>query len=147
MQDIVLLAEHFLKENCLALGKQMPRLSPQAKCALQNYSYPGNVRELENIIQRATILCQGSTIEPEHLPDDLTAPTIPSDAEKSSGFPTFRQAKEELVNDFERQYLLRVLHESGGVIKKAAEIAGMHTKNFHQKLAKYHIRSKDLKSA
>jgi Nif-specific regulatory protein len=145
-EDIIELAEHFLKEQCLGSGKPIAELGQETKFILKNYTFPGNVRELENIIQHAAILCTGKTIEPQHLPPALTQSQLNFDMEDTSRFPTFKQAKEELLDDFERQYLLRVLHESGGVIKKAAELAGMHTKNFHQKLVKYNIRGKDLKS-
>jgi len=139
-EDIILLAEHFLKDAAIQMQKDLPKLSVIAKQTLQHYSFPGNVRELENIIRRAVILCKGKTIEPEHFPEEITKSSFQFEQDNASQFPTFKQAKQKIVDEFERQYLLRVLHESNGVIAKAAQLAGMHTKNFHQKLNKHNIR-------
>ncbi|UCE07153.1 MAG: sigma 54-interacting transcriptional regulator [bacterium] len=138
-EDIILLAEHFLKDAAIQMQKDLPILSAIAKQTLQHYSFPGNVRELENIIRRAVILCKGKTIEPEYFPEEITKSSFKFEQDDTSQFPTFKQAKQKIVDEFERQYLLRVLHESNGIIAKAAQLAGMHTKNFHQKLNKHNI--------
>jgi len=143
-EDIILLTEHFLKETAIQMQKDLPKLSAIARQTLQHYSFPGNVRELENIIRRAVILCKGQAIEPEHLPEEITKSGFQFEADDTSRFPTFKQAKQKIVDEFERQYLLRVLYECDGVVARAAELAGMHTKNFHQKLSKHNIRFNKL---
>lgn len=137
--DILLLVEYFLESACRQMQKAVPQFSRAAKQALQAYSYPGNVRELENILRRAAILCRGDTIELEHLPEELRTSHLIDEKGRSL---SFKQAKEKAVADFERRYLQQVLDECRGVISKAAELAGMHTKNFHQKLVKYGIRAR-----
>ncbi|MCB0753872.1 MAG: sigma 54-interacting transcriptional regulator, partial [Ignavibacteriae bacterium] len=70
-EDILLLAEYFLIDAAKRLNKEAQKFNPEAKQMLQNYTYPGNVRELENIIHRAVILCKTKLIKPEHLPDEI----------------------------------------------------------------------------
>lgn len=141
-EDILLLAEHFLKNACKKIRKPPPQLSLPVRQALQKYPFPGNVRELENIIHRAAILCRGSSIELEHLPDELQISPSKGEHRKDAQINTFKEAKEKVVADFERRYLQQVLDECDGVIKRAARLAGMDAKNFHQKLAKYGLRTK-----
>jgi Nif-specific regulatory protein len=139
-EDILLLAEYFLLEACIQLKKDEPEFSSAAKQILQSYHYPGNVRELENVMHRAAILCRGKFIEPTHLPEELHKKQPTAFAEFDKSLPSFSEAKKKIVEDFERRYLLQVLAECNGVISKAAERAGMHKKNFHEKMAKYGIR-------
>ena len=98
------------------------------------------MRELENVIHRAAILCRGKFIETTHLPEELHKNQPTACAEFDKFLPSFSEAKKKIVEDFERRYLLQVLEECNGVISKAAERAGMHKKNFHEKMAKYGIR-------
>ena len=141
-EDILLLAEYFLARACKQMQKAIPPWSREAKQALQNYAYPGNVRELENIISRVAILCKGGSIELEHLPEEVRASHATTAVSEKAQARTFKQAKEKAVTDFERRYLQQILDECDGVISKAAQIAGMHTKNFHEKLNKYGIHAK-----
>jgi Nif-specific regulatory protein len=144
-EDILLLAEYFLQNGCRQLKKEEPKLTPAVKQILQNYSYPGNVRELENVIHRAAILCRGEVIEPDHLPEELRKGQIKSTSEDGKTLLPFSDAKKRVVEDFERRYLQQVLEECNGVISRAAQLAGMHSKNFHEKLAKYGIKTKPSK--
>ncbi len=139
-EDILLLAEYFLQDACKKLNKKEPELSPAVKQILQNYYYPGNVRELQNVIHRAAILCRGKFIEPTHLPEELHKNQLTAFPEFNKSLPSFSEAKKRVMEDFERGYLLQVLEECNGVISKTAERAGMHKKNFHEKMAKYGIR-------
>jgi DNA-binding NtrC family response regulator len=139
-EDILTLAEYFLSEACKRTNKGGLKFSPEAKDLLLNYDYPGNVRELENIVHRSAILCKAKTIKPEHLPEEIIPGT--SAVKTGTAFQSlpFREAKEKVISDFERQYLQQVLKECNGVISKAAEHMGMHKKNLHEKLNKYGIR-------
>jgi transcriptional regulator with PAS, ATPase and Fis domain len=67
-QDIPLLINHFLKQSNLERGKKIQRFAPPALGLLLEYPYPGNIRELENIIEHASLICQGEIIQAEHLP-------------------------------------------------------------------------------
>jgi Nif-specific regulatory protein len=139
-EDILLLAEYFLQDTCKTMKKKESELSTAAKQILQNYHYPGNVRELQNVIYRAAILCRGKFIEPTHLPEELHKNQPTALVEFDTSLSSFGEAKKKVLEDFERRYLHQVLEESNGVVSKAAERAGMHKKNFHEKLAKYGIR-------
>jgi PAS domain S-box-containing protein len=92
--DITLLAEHFVRRTARRTGKPIERMSPAALCALQAYSFPGNVRELRNIVERAFVFCPGAVIEVSHLPPEVTEnrpperPTEGAGATEASGRQT-----------------------------------------------------------
>ena len=138
--DILLLANTFLKDTIGGKSTAANFFSESVQQTLQGYNYPGNVRELENIIKRSAILCKGNTIELEHLPAEIRSQfTSDGDGKLSQ---TFRDAKQRAVEEFEKQYLVKVLKENDGVIRRAAKKADMQEKNFHLKLDKYGLRSK-----
>ncbi|HEX6879193.1 MAG TPA: helix-turn-helix domain-containing protein, partial [Terriglobales bacterium] len=70
-EDITLLVEHFIKKFCEENEKPLVQMSPGALHALMDYNFPGNVRELENVMERAVVLSSGSTITPDLLPDNI----------------------------------------------------------------------------
>lgn len=135
--DISLLAEHFLRQLSELYNKRKLSLSEQVKHRLLSYDFPGNVRELENIIERAVILCQSDVIDVEHLPVLMPAPNSEQTAVRS-----FREAKQKMVEKFEREFLSDCLQKSGGNISKAARNANIDFKNFHTKMKKYNIDPK-----
>ena len=100
---------------------------------LLEYYYPGNVRELENIIERAVALSRGPVIEVDALPPVLLNPTAPS---KSTRIPPEGIDLEEVVNDFERTLLAEALRASGGVKKRAAQLVGVSFRSFRYRLEK-----------
>jgi transcriptional regulator with GAF, ATPase, and Fis domain len=142
--DILLLAQHFLDQHGRKYGKRGLRLSPKARAQLLKYPFPGNVRELENMMQRAAILCQGDEIGVEELPVNLSPPDSFSGAEETA--TTFREAKQRLLEEFERNFILDRLAESGGNISQAARASGMDVKNFYEKMKGHSIDPKALKS-
>ena len=75
-EDVPLLAEHFIARFNRLQGRAIEGIAPDAMSALMAHDYPGNVRELENIVERAFVLCEGSTIEPAHLPDEIAPPAL-----------------------------------------------------------------------
>ncbi len=139
--DIPLLADYFFQNAKARLSKPAERISSEVIEWLIEYDFPGNVRELENIINRAVILCKGPEIKIAHLPPEITKKFATTEVP----FQLFKQAKKNVLENFERSYLLKVLKTSRGNIKKAAQLSGMHEKNFHQKLKRYGISAKDLK--
>lgn len=137
-EDIMVLANYFLSVACKKLSRRPLEIGAEVKEILLNYNFPGNVRELENLMHRSAIFCKGKILKPEHLPDEISLNKY--DSEKSLSPVTFKAAKKQAVEKFERNFLLAMLHESEGNIRKAALRAGMHEKNFHEKLKKYEIR-------
>ena len=126
-EDIPLLVNHFL--DTLACRC---RVSEEAIGLLMGYRYPGNVRELWNVIERASILCRGGTIEPKHLPTEF--------AGRESGPSTAIPAVEaivplkEAVRRFERDYLERVLKAAAGNRNRAAALLGIGRKALWERL-------------
>ena len=137
--DIPVLIEHFLKIFQNQNDKKNLRISKDAEVLLQNYTYPGNVRELENIIQRAVILADDNLIEAVLLPTELQIKSKNNGISLELENVGFKVAKQQAIENFEKEFLRNCLRVSNGNISKAAEIADMHFKNFYAKIQKYNI--------
>gem|GEM_PF-88874 len=109
-EDIPLLAQHFLDRAAPVMGKPVRAISDEALALLNAYDFPGNVRELENIIERGVALCQGDTLEAAHLPDDL----------RDLSIRAFRRRDGKVISleDQERDYILRKGTTSSGCWRK-----------------------------
>ena len=120
-EDIPILARHFIKHHCRALGKPELVIGPAALEALQEYPWPGNVRELQNCLERAAILADGDTIFPGHL--NLTAPLSaaggPLGAIDLSG--SLEDVKARATHEIERLAIQQSLRDSNGDVGRAAE--------------------------
>ena len=133
--DIVLLAEHFLRRFAAEAGTPRKRLSAGAATKLKAYHWPGNVRELRNVIERLAILLPAETIEPEDI--QLGARTPPGAlAAEISPHLTLREARDE----FEKQYILSKLKELAGNVSRTADALGVERSNLYRKLNAYGIR-------
>ncbi len=136
-EDILLLIAHFLRKYHKGSGA-LPRLSKAAEQLLLDYHYPGNVRQLENMMHRAAILCQEELIAPQHLPEELQA-EMSAEYNEQQGPATFQQRKQRAIEKFERDELSRILTVTGGKVRESARLAGMDVKNFSEKLQRYGI--------
>jgi two-component system, NtrC family, response regulator len=134
--DIPLLIDHFLHVLGSAYGKSNLSVGVDAEELLLNYSYPGNVRELENIIRRAVILCRGNTIRAGNLPSEVADGHSRTPARPAA---RYHESKEQALRDFDKAYLIGALSETGGIVSRAARMTGLSERNFHKKLARYHI--------
>jgi len=103
------------------------------------------VRELENALRRAVILCGERVIEPEHLPAEIASDDARNDLIEELG--DFQAAKANAVEKFERAYITAVLQRTGGIISRAAEYSGLSERNFHEKLKKYEISARSFRAA
>ncbi|MGM0576331.1 MAG: sigma-54-dependent transcriptional regulator [Myxococcota bacterium] len=144
VEDVPLLAHHFLQVHAARNGKEIEGIEPEVLTALSAYHWPGNVRELENVVERAVVLCRGQTIDASTLPEHVRAGgggTERADVSSGrvSGLP-FRQAKDVAVQTFERRYLREVLDRAEGNISEAARLAGLDRSNF-RRLMKRHSES------
>lgn len=137
-EDIPPLAAHYLAGLGAISSRPARRLSPEALELLLQHEYPGNVRELENILRRADILCSGDMIGPEDLPPEVR------DRSRENRQPPrdFHQAKALAIEEFERAYLTASLERTGGIISRAARSTGLSERNFHVKLRRYGIQVK-----
>ncbi len=139
--DILLLAQHFLDRYGGKYNKPGLRLTAKARAHLLKYAFPGNVRELENMMERAVILSKGEEIDAQLLPAGLSA--LPeSDREVPTGF---QAAKQRLIASFEKNYLIDKLAETKGNISQAARLSGMDVKNFYEKMKHHGIDAKVFK--
>jgi two-component system response regulator PilR (NtrC family) len=135
--DIPMLAEYFLNKYALVMGKPVKTISQGALQMLKSYSFPGNVRELENIIERAVALETQSAILPESLPQKLLL--SPHLEARPEAMPTGSFDLEKGVEEFERRHILRALEEAGGVKKKAAKLLGISFRSLRYRIEKYRI--------
>lgn len=124
--DIPALAERFLDQFAASVGRAGMRLSPGAVAALTVYEWPGNIRELGNVLQRAMILAPSQVIEAEHL-------MLPS----RSGYTVAGLASASTIKDMERETILDALNRCGGSRKKTAEALGMSERTLRYKLQRY----------
>ena len=124
--DIPLLCRHFLKKYAEAQGKQISQIDNAVLEVLLAYEFPGNIRELENIMERAVTLAAGPTIEVSHLPQDFQQP----------GFQVQRRQKREFLTleENEQEYITWVLKQMGGNKTKAAEVLGIDRVSLWRKL-------------
>ena len=115
-------------------------MSPEAVALLRSYAWPGNLRELENIIERAVVLASSQVIEAEHLPIHVQ--------DVSSGKPQtgLRMGKSRAVEQFERQALASYLLQADGNISRAAVLANIPRRSFHRLMAKYKLSSHGSKA-
>ncbi len=138
-EDIPLLAEHFLSKYCKQMDKAITSISGEAMELLTAYTWPGNIRELENVIEHAVALEQARAILPASLPE-----AIRSDARRTAqapvALPDHGFDLEEHVHGIEREYLSQALHKAGGIQVKAAELLGMSFRSFRYYAKKYNLR-------
>ncbi len=129
--DIPLLAQHFLRKFAQAQSKPVDQISREVMDVLMNYEFPGNVRELENILERAVTLCTGTTIELKHLAPDL----------QQRQFQVTRRQRQEFLTleDHEREYIDWVLDQVDGNKTRAAEILGIDRVSLWRKLKRFEM--------
>lgn len=130
--DIPLLTEYFIQRFNDRYGKAITGIDQQAMEILLSYDFPGNIRELENIIERAFVFCKNSTITVQHLPDFLNVASSTNDFKALSGIRSFAE--------LERMYLKTILEDSNGCKIKAAEKLGIHKTTLFRKLKQLGIK-------
>jgi DNA-binding NtrC family response regulator len=143
--DIPLLANHFLQHYARQHQKPVNALSPQAMELLLKGEWKGNIRELEHVLERAVILASGESVQPEELPPQIRR------AENNFQAPQtfllslpFKEAKDQLIEDFERRYIEDVLQKYHGNVSRAAEHSGIDRRSLHRLLAKYGLHASQL---
>jgi transcriptional regulator with PAS, ATPase and Fis domain len=138
-EDIPFLAEYFLQRARAKVNKRVDTIAPEAMARLRSYAWPGNLRELENIIERAVVLASSQVIEADHLPIHMQ--------DVSSGKPQsgLRQSKSRAVEQFERQALAGYLLQAEGNISRAAALANIPRRSFHRLMAKYKLAGRRAK--
>ncbi len=137
-EDIPLLANHFLRKYAPAAGKQIHRIAPQSQEALLGYEWPGNVRQLENTIERAVALETGEELRLE-LPQERSKLRVSGDGAASPAVPPEGIDMERYVAEVERTLITSALKQSGGVQTRAAELLKLSYRSFRHLVKKYGI--------
>ena len=135
-EDLPLLVRTFIEEFNRQDNRQVRGLTPEAERALEQYRWPGNVREVRNVVQRAVVLGGTGLMDVEHLPENVIRTVAPS-APAATGVTPIRE--------MEREMIMRALEETGQDKRRAAALLGISLKTLYNKLAKYGIQA--VKSA
>jgi DNA-binding NtrC family response regulator len=144
-EDITLLSRHFLDKYAAINQKSVSEISPEAMQALLAYDFPGNVRELENLIERGVIFCRGASLTLADLQlEARPAPTLPDTSEEMAKL-SFREAKDLAIQHFHRQYIRRLLEDNGGNVSRAAEAAGIQRQYLHRLIKEAGLETTDFK--
>jgi len=141
IEDIPFLAEFFLQRARAKVNKRVDSIAPRALTLLRNYTWPGNLRELENIIERAVVLTSSPAIEAEHLPLHVQDGIV---LKPQVGF---MQNKSLAIEQFERQALASYLAETQGNVTRAAQLARIPRRTFHRLMAKHKLSHQDSRLA
>lgn len=143
-EDIPLLANHFLNKYNERLNKNISGISAEAMEMMKKYQYPGNVRELENIIERTVALEGGATILPESLPPFVNTPSgrkMASSHEIEIGDDGIDLDK--VMGQIEKELLVKAIHASNGIKKRAAKLLHITFRSMRYRVEKYGLGSAD----
>ncbi len=135
MSDLLPLINEFLKIFNEKNSKEVKGFSPECLEVLRKYNWPGNIRELKNLVERAVILCDGDTVELKHLPKNLF-----TSLQKESG-ESIELGKE--LHEIEKDVIFKTLKMTDNNKTKAAQILGISLKTMHNKLNKYYKEDDD----
>ena len=145
--DIPLLADYFLKKYSTFYQKDIKEISPEALQALLHHELPGNVRELENIIERGVIFCSSGSLELYDLYlDDEQGQFIAELNEGISEMP-FKEARDKMIHMFHKLYIPKLLKECHGNISRAAEVAGIKRQYLHRLIKENGIEIEVIKNS
>jgi DNA-binding NtrC family response regulator len=136
-EDVLLLGDHFIQKFSQKMNKEIAGLSGEAKSLLLRYSFPGNIRELENMLERAIALIKGKMIQAEDLPEELCGQTslIQAVCERIQESKPLAQA----ASLFEKEYIQSVLEKTKGKKGQAADILGISRKTLWEKIKNLEI--------
>lgn len=132
-EDIPMLVDAFLKESAIISGKKQKHISKEALKLLTNYIWPGNIRELENVIERCVVITMEEIIEVEDLPHYIiNFNTNPIEENESNSL-------DNALDSTEKNIIIKTLRECKGNRTKASEVLGISRRSLHRKIAKYNI--------
>ncbi len=137
-EDIPLLASYFVQKYSKP-GDQAKQISPQAMEVLLHHRWPGNIRELENAIERACVTTMDGQLMPENLPPEVLTPTSPSSPYHVDLDRPLTDLIREVCADIEQQYIRKALEKSHGNVGRCAKICGLSRRSISAKIAEYGI--------
>jgi len=134
LEDVPLLVNHFLQKQASASGGEPKKIAPEAVDILCHYDYPGNVRELENAIERACALCEEDLILPSDLPPHIVNHAQGDKAEQVIAAMPVGQTLDDFIQQQERGYIEATLTHCGGSREKAASVLGISMATLYRKV-------------
>ena len=134
--DIPILADHFLREQVAGQQKPMEGFTAEARKQLEQYDYPGNVRELQNVIERAVTLAEGTHIGVEDLPPLPSKTATEASSLGQGALPEDGIDLDRVLSDYEREIVRRAMAQSEGVRKRAASLLGISFRSLRYRLTK-----------
>jgi transcriptional regulator with PAS, ATPase and Fis domain len=140
IEDVPILTEHFLQQARAKINKRVEAISPRALALLKQYAWPGNLRELENVIERAVILTSSLVIGAEHLPLHVRGEETPFEPHLG-----FMDARSQAVDRFEKLALESYLQETQGNVSRAALLASLPRRTFYRLMEKHHLALGDFR--
>ena len=138
VEDIPMLVSHFLQKYCDKMGKRMKRVSPDVIGLFEGYSWPGNIRELENVIERIVAVEDRETVTPACLPREILSPQKKSETQFlfSAGFDLMAY-----IDDISKKYVQQALLATGGNLRKAAPLLGVSYRTLRYLVEKYELKT------
>lgn len=146
MEDVPLLAAHFLKLFCEKSTRTLSGFSTEVMNTLLTYDWPGNVRELANVVERAAVMATGPLITQLELPDRAVPAALQAAPCFDLNLP-FKEGRQKVITDYERAYLSECLRFHKGNIAQSAQRCGIDTKTFYRKMQDYGLDKRDFKKS
>lgn len=146
LEDIPLLVQDYLRHHPIAIRKNITKLASEAMNRLMSYDWPGNIRELQNVLEKGLVLCRSRVIESVELPDSLLIAEPTRKKTTSIEVPILEEAPlDEWVKEQERAYLIRRLQAFRGRIGPTAKSCGVDVRTIHRKMRLYGLDRKDFR--
>lgn len=145
-EDIPLLVTHFAQKYAPP-GEEPKKISPEAMNVLLSYGWRGNIRELENVMERVCVTTLGDTVQAENLPPEITNPEKPKASLKIDMSRPLPQFLRDVTADIEKQYIQKALRKSRGHVGRCAKICGLSRRSISAKLAEYSIDKDSFKES
>ncbi|MBN2254325.1 MAG: sigma-54-dependent Fis family transcriptional regulator [Deltaproteobacteria bacterium] len=145
LEDVPLFVSTFIAKLNKFYSKEIHDIHPAVVEAFEDYSWPGNIRELENLVERAYIIEQSSVLSPESFPGDLFITAGDQQAMKVDTSVTLAEARRIYMGEIEATYLRGVLSLYGGRINETARAAGITTRQVHKLMKRYELKKEDFK--
>lgn len=143
VESIPILAHHFMEKASTKLNKRLSAIEERAVIALTKYPWPGNIREMQNVIERAAVLAHDDVIHLENLPLALSENLDGSPSADLDIRASFRAERERHVVKLEKKLIQRYLAEANGNVSRAARLANIPRRTFYRLLDKYRLKDKE----
>lgn len=138
--DILLLADYFIEKSSSKLGKKNLKLAPEVRDFLMEYNWPGNIRELEHLIERMALMTEGPVISPNLIPPEMQTAASRNLLPITAGEEPLQDALKIHMEEMEKKIVTRCLEECDGNVTKAAQKLGLSRKGLQLKMIKHNLR-------